>query len=522
MPFYRQSPILGLTRLRQLQSPTFKWMWIAKTPFLMPLFARFQSRLYASFIGILFLCAYVLGVALLALQKALVWLDGQHPQLAFARQTVVRWLSLHPKSISLTLGSVLLAGGGGAFAIANFGPDISAQPVVTVTVPVAIAQLEEQAQMLDQVNMRLRRTDSTRSSDTPESLLRRLGMVDPEAANYLRKNPMAKQALKQSGRSVVAEADEQQRLLKLHVRWLNSESDTFFQRLVVNRTPQGLQATLETSPMNAAIRMTGGTVASSLYDAADEARLPDAVIGQLTQIFSSQIDFHRTLRKGARFSVVYEVLEADGEPVRTGRVLTAEFNNGNKSYQAVWHQEPGQKGDYYSLDGKSLSRAYLASPVAFSRKTSGFSMRLHPVLQTMKAHLGVDYAAPTGTPALSVGDGVVDFAGVQGGYGNMVIVRHGGNHSTVYAHLSRIHVQKGQTVQKGQAIGAVGSTGMSTGPHLHFEFRVNGTHVDPEKIIQQAQSTPLSPAGLARFKSTSATARAQLQAAALMREGAAQ
>ena len=149
-------------------------------------------------------------------------------------------------------------------------------------------------------------------------------------------------------------------------------------------------------------------------------------------------------------------------------------------------------------------------------------MRMHPVLQTMKAHLGVDYAAPTGTPALSIGDGVVDFAGVQGGYGNMVIVRHGGNHSTVYAHLSRIHVQKGQTVQKGQAIGAVGSTGLSTGPHLHFEFRVNGTHVDPEKIIQQAQSTPLSPAGMARFKSTSASARAQLQAAALMREGAAQ
>jgi hypothetical protein len=183
----------------------------------MLLFARFQSRLYASFIGILFLCAYVLGVALLAFQKALVWLDGQHPHLAFARQTLARWLSLHPKTISMTLGSVLLAGGGGAFAIANFGPDISAQPVVTVTVPVEIAKLEEQAQMLDQINMSLRRTDSTRSSDTPESLLRRLGMVDPEAANYLRKNPIAKQALKQSGRSVVAEADEQQRLLKK--RW---------------------------------------------------------------------------------------------------------------------------------------------------------------------------------------------------------------------------------------------------------------------------------------------------------------
>jgi murein DD-endopeptidase MepM/ murein hydrolase activator NlpD len=263
--------------------------------------------------------------------------------------------------------------------------------------------------------------------------------------------------------------------------------------------------------------MTGGTVASSLYDAADEARLPDAIVGQLTQIFSNQIDFHRTLRKGARFAVVYEVLEADGEPIRTGRVLTAEFNNGNKSYEAVWHEEPGQKGNYYSLEGKTLSRTYLASPVAFSRTTSGFAMRLHPIFQTMKAHLGVDYAAPTGTPAMTVGDGVVEFAGVQGGYGNTVIVRHGNNHSTVYAHLSRIQVRQGQTVQKGQTIGAVGSTGWSTGPHLHFEFRVNGTHVDPQKVIQQAQSVPLSPTAMAEFKTAAAQARLQLQAVAQMR-----
>lgn len=488
----------------------------------MQFFALIQSRLVSLFVGFLFLCTAVLGAVLMAVQRTLAWLDGQHPQLTQALQATARWLARHPKTISATLASVLLAGGGGAFAIANLGPDIAEQPVVTVTVPVEIAKLEEQAQSLDLIQMSLMRTDSTRASDTPESLLRRLGLVDPEAAAYLRKNPLTKQALKQGGRSVVAEADSQQRLLKLNVRWLNNETDTFFQRLAIQRTADGLQAALETSPMNTSLRMTGGTVASSLYDAADEARLPDAVISQLTQIFSNQIDFHRTLRKGARFSVVYEVLEADGEPVRTGRVLTAEFNNGNKTYEAVWHQEPGQKGNYYSMDGKSLSRTYLASPVAFSRKTSGFAMRLHPIFQTMKAHLGVDYAAPTGTPAQTVGDGVVEFAGVQGGYGNTVIVRHGNNHSTVYAHLSRIQVRKGQTVQKGQTIGAVGSTGWSTGPHLHFEFRVNGTHVDPQKVIQQAQSVPLSPAAMSRFKVVAEQARAQLLAAAQMREVTAQ
>jgi murein DD-endopeptidase MepM/ murein hydrolase activator NlpD len=145
-------------------------------------------------------------------------------------------------------------------------------------------------------------------------------------------------------------------------------------------------------------------------------------------------------------------------------------------------------------------------------------MRLHPIFQTLQKHNGVDYAAPVGTPAMSVGDGVVDFAGVQNGFGNVVIVRHSTNHSTVYAHLSRINVSKGQAIQKGQAVGAVGTTGWSTGPHLHFEFRVNGVHVDPQSVIQQAQSNPVSPVAMARFNASVKYAKSQLQAAALMRD----
>ena len=484
----------------------------------MPFFVALQSRLASLLIGILFLCTAVLGALLVGAQRVLGWLDGQHPVLTAGSKALTRWLARHPKAISASLASLLLAGGGGAFAIANLGPDIADQPVVTITVPVAIAKLEEQVQSLDTVNLNLKRSDTTRASDTPESLLRRLGLVDAEAAVFLRNNPLAKQALRQAGRAVTAEADSQQRLIALHVRWLNKESDTYFQRLAIQRSDKGLQAALETSPMNTSIRMTGGTVTRSLYDAADEARLPDVVINQLTQIFSNQIDFHRTLRKGARFSVVYEVLEADGEPVRTGRVLTAEFNNGNNTYEAVWFQEPGHKGNYYSLEGKSLSRAYLASPVPFSRQTSGFTMRLHPIFKTQQAHRGVDYAAPTGTPAQSVGDGTVIFAGVQGGYGNVVEIRHGSGHTTLYAHLSKIHVRKGQTVQKGQTIGAVGSTGWSTGPHLHFEFRVNGVHVDPQKVIQQAQALPIAPGALPRFNAQVNQAKTQLLAAAQMRE----
>ncbi|PUE50766.1 peptidase M23 [Limnohabitans sp. 2KL-1] len=488
----------------------------------MSIISFIQSKLMSLLMGFMFLCTAVLGTLLLITQRALDWLDGQHPQVNHWVQASSSWLMRHPKTISATLASLLLAGAGGAFAIANLGPDIADQPVVSIATPVEINHLESQAKALDLIEMQLTRTDSTRSADTPESLLRRLGLVDPESAAFLRKHPLAKLALQQAGRAVSAEADNQLQLRTLTVRWLKSENDAFFQRLVIKRTDKGLQAALETSPMNTSIRVTGGTVSRSLYDAADEARLPDAVINQLAQIFSNQIDFHRTLRKGARFSVVYEVLEADGEPLRTGRVLSAEFNNDNQQYEAVWFQEPGQKGNYYDMEGKSLSRAYLAAPVAFSRKTSGFSMRLHPIFQTMRAHQGVDYAAPTGTPAQTVGDGVIEFAGVQGGFGNMVIVNHGGNHSTVYAHLSRIQVRKGQTVQKGQVVGAVGSTGWSTGPHLHFEFRVNGAHVDPQKIIQQAQSDPISPAAKARFNSMVAQARTKLQAAAQMRESSIQ
>ena len=478
----------------------------------------FKTQLSALLIKLMLQGTLALGTSLSVAQRALQWLDGQHPQLAQGLHALQAWVLRHPKTISTTLGSVLLATGAGAFAIANLGPDISDLPVVSVSTPVEIARLAEQAQAIEQNELNLTRSDLTRSSDTPESLLRRMGVVDTQAAAFLRNNPLAKQALQRSGRTVSADVNNQKQLRQLSVRWLRNETDTAFQRLVVQRTAEGFQAVQTSSAMNTSVRMTGGTVASSLYAAADEARLPDAIINQLADIFSSQIDFHRTLRKGARFSVVYEVLESDGEPIRTGRVLSAEFNNDNKVYQAIWFQEAGQKGSYYAMDGKSLRRAYLAAPVAFSRKTSGMGMRLHPIFQTLQKHNGVDYAAPTVTPAMSVGDGVVDFAGVQGGFGNVVIVRHTANHSTVYAHLSRINVNKGQAIQKGQAIGAVGTTGWSTGPHLHFEFRINGVHVDPQSVIQQAQATPVSPSAMARFNASVKYAKSQLQAAALMRD----
>ena len=427
------------------------------------------------------------------------------------------FLLAHQRQCMAAMALVLLGGGGGAFALANLGPDPSLLPVQIVATPVTPLPLAEQAAALDMHDLRLFRSEVTRSADTPESLLRRLGIVDPEAVSFLRKNAMVKDALGRSGRNISAQANERQQLLSLTTRWLRSESDTVFQRLTIQRGEKGLTAIRETAPLVANLQYSGAVVDTSLFAAADEARIPDSVTSQLSDIFSAQIDFHRSLRKGSRFSVVYEALEADGEPLRTGKVLSAEMVNGGKSFQAVWFQEPGQKGDYYSLDGKSLKNTFLAAPVRFSRMSSGFGMRIHPLFQTARPHLGVDYAAPTGTPALSVADGVVEFAGHQSGYGNVVIVKHSPSQSTFYAHLSRIQVTKGKAVKQGEAVGAVGSTGWATGPHLHFEFRINGQHVDPLTLAKQTAG-PSSVASRPGFNQTASLARTQLAFAGQLRE----
>ena len=436
-------------------------------------------------------------------------------------QTLRAFVARHPKHLTAALALVLLGGGGGAFAVANLGPDASNLPVRILVENLETPNLEQQVAELEQKTLKLYRNDITRGSDTAESLLRRLGLFDSAAAAYIRQTPEVRQALlNRSGRNVSVEANEQQQLITLTTRWLRNENDTQFQRMVITRNDQNnFSVRTDTAPLTASVRMAGGTVASSLYAASDEARLPDSVTRQLADVFSGQIDFHRALRKGAVFSVVYETLEAEGEPLRTGRLLSAEIINDKKTYDAVWFQEPGQKGAYYTMGGDSLRRAFLASPMPYSRRTSGFGMREHPILQTMRAHMGVDYAAPVGTPVIAVADGVVAESSFQGGYGNMVVIQHNANQSTAYAHLSRMNVRKGQTIKQGDVVGAVGSTGLSTGPHLHFEFRINGRHVDPLTLAQQGSAEPVSSALRPQFNQRAQYARSQLMAAAQMRQG---
>jgi len=273
--------------------------------------------------------------------------------------------------------------------------------------------------------------------------------------------------------------------------------------------------------LQAQVVLGSGTIRTSLFAATDDANIPDAIASQMADMFSGDIDFHRELRKGDRFSVVYEALTADGEPITwdggVGRLLAGEFTNNGRTYNAVWFKDQASgKASFYGFDGQSKRRAFLASPMEFSRITSGFAMRFHPILNTWRQHNGVDYGAPTGTAVRSVGDGTVEMAGWQNGFGNVVKIRHGGNRETVYAHLSNIDVKKGQRIEQGQRVGAVGMTGWATGPHLHFEFHAGGRLMDPRSIARASEAVTLPHYAKAQFQQVVASVKTQLSVAETM------
>jgi murein DD-endopeptidase MepM/ murein hydrolase activator NlpD len=433
-------------------------------------------------------------------------------------------LSRHPRRIMGGVGVLLLGTGVTAFGIAPLAPDASDLPVRQVIEALDTnALIQSHAASLEAAPaLVLFRSESTRRDDTAQSLLQRLGVNDTQAQAFLRNDPVARQLINgRAGRLVSVETSDRQALLRLTARWLASDEGSFT-RLVVEQTPSGFKSRLEQAPLTASPRLASGVIRSSLFAATDEAGIPDAVAIQLAEMFASNIDFRRDLRQGDRFSVVYESLEADGESLRTGRVLSAEFVNDSREHEAVWFEDAGHKGGYYDFNGQSARRYYLSSPLEFSRVSSGYGMRFHPLSGARKAHMGVDYAAPTGTPVRTIGDGVVEFAGVQRGYGNVIYVRHRNNQMTVYAHLSRIAVRDGQRVSQGDFIGNVGSTGASTGPHLHLEFRDNGVHVDPLEIARQSESIPVPAELRQRFEAVAQMQRLQLDAAASVQQASAE
>lgn len=433
-----------------------------------------------------------------------------------AFERVVVSLKKHSKQVSALVTVLMLGGAGGAYALASLTPDPSLIPVRHVVQTVEHVQLDS-SQASDLAPLNLYRSDVTLANDTVDSLLKRLGVDDVQAGAFMRTDKLVRQELlNRSGRSVTAQTLQDHSLTKLQARWSHDDSDQF-SRLVIEKSADGFNARIESAPVEITTSLASGTITSSLFAATDDAGLPDALAVQIAEIFSGDIDFRRSLRKGDRFSVVYEAVQGDGETLRTGRVLSAEFVNKDKVFQAMWFQAPGtdaKKGGYYDLQGQSLSHAFLSSPLRFSRVSSGFSMRFHPILKQWRRHLGTDFAAPRGTPARTVGDGVVEFAGAQNGYGNVVIMRHRDNIQTVYAHLSKVLVRRGQQVNQGENVGLVGSTGWATGPHLHFEIRVNGVQKNPMTMAQRSQTIPIPASAQGQFQELAAHVRSELQAAA--------
>lgn len=351
------------------------------------------------------------------------------------------------------------------------------------------------------------RTERLQRGDTIAEILRRLNVDDMAASAYLRKDQTAQSLSRLSaGKDIQAESYTDGSLVSLRY-FDNSNNQVIIEKLNDKFVTRTLTAQIEKR-----ILMRTGEIASTLFGATDNAGISDAAATQLADIFSGDIDFHRDLRKGDQFSVIYEMTYRNGEPISTGKVLAAEFINQGHQYRALYYELNKNIGSYFSPDGKSMRKAFLRSPLEFSRVSSGFKLsRFHPVLNKWRAHKGVDYAAAIGTKVKVTADGTVDFVGTQGGYGNVVIVNHQGRYTTVYGHLSRFAsgLRRGQRVAQGEIIAYVGQTGLASGPHLHYEFKINGQHHDPLRVALP-DARPISTIQKALFQSTTSSINEQL------------
>ena len=338
-------------------------------------------------------------------------------------------------------------------------------------------------------DVRFSAQDRVLQGDTVAAALARLDVRDPRALDFLRGDATARQIFRQfvPGRMLQADRDEDGNLLALRYG-LGGTSV-----LEVSKSAEGFSAQVRTATTTLQSQYRTGTIRSSLFAATDAAGIPDAIATQLARIFSTDIDFHTDLRQGDTFAVIYEMAFDGATPVESGRILAAEFINRGHRYSAVLFPDEEGIDTYYELDGSNRNKSFLRSPIEFSRVSSGFGGRIHPIAGQWRAHNGVDFAAPTGTRVLAAADGVVMFAGWKNGYGNTLEIKHGGSITTLYAHLSRFasSVRVGMRVRQGEAIGFVGATGWATGPHLHYEFKVAGMHQDPMKVaLPRAKSVP--------------------------------
>ena len=366
--------------------------------------------------------------------------------------------------------------------------------------PVSVSHTEDKFANWESVKVK--------SGDSLSALFDRANIKADQLVEFMQLKNATKHLLKiHPGETIKLNSNNEGILTGLHY------DINFSQSLLVERIDDSLQTTTIEHTIDARPRHTTGVINDSLFMAAQKAGLNDNMTMELAAIFGWDIDFVLDIRKGDSFTVIFEEIFKNGQKVKNGNILTAEFINRGKSYRAVRYEDPKtHKTGYYTADGKNMRKAFLRSPVKFSHISSRFTTkRYHPVLHKFRSHKGVDYAARRKTPVRSSGEGKIVYRGKKGGYGNVVIVQHGSRYSTLYAHLSKFNrkARRGRRVKQGQVIGYVGSTGLATGPHLHYEFRVNGVHRNP-LTVRFPSAKAISKQHLTSFKENTAHLFAQL------------
>ncbi|MEI7574484.1 MAG: M23 family metallopeptidase [Methylotenera sp.] len=397
----------------------------------------------------------------------------------------------------------------GIYTAFGLAPQAIVGNIATVTQVEEIALDNTQNTLANVAVQHFWNKEHIRRDDTLNNLLSRLNIHNQDAIDFIRKDVMANEiaASLKPGHTIEAQTDSDGNLIALAYQL---DTDLFIN---VEQTSSGYSASkvlhkLENRPI-----LKSAIIKSSLFGATDDANIPDDIAIQVAEMFESEIDFNSDLRHGDHFNVIYEGSYDQGELVKTGDVLAAEFVNNGKTFQAIGYRDASGQMLYYTPEGKSLHKSFLRSPLEFTRVSSGFSLaRFHPILQHMKAHQGTDMAAPIGTRIRASGDATVDFVGQKGGYGNVIVLKHDNGITTVYGHLSRFAdgLRRGKKITQGDIIGFVGMTGLSTGPHLHYEFLVKGQHRDP-MTVSLPKANPIAMENKPAFDAISNLSIAQLK-----------
>ena len=390
-------------------------------------------------------------------------------------------------ALGVTTGGLLVAAG----AFAMVAPDRAVVPTQTlvsdrlvIELPAISASASQDQQQEYFVETRIQ------SGDTVASILSRLGIQEQGFMAFVSSDPITRKAAHRlvPGRIVAAALDHEggmKWIRYFHTPGTENKGQYQTEFLQITKTDERSFVAEEiVADTESQMHLAAGMIRSSLFGATDAAGVPDAITLQMAEILGGRIDFLRDIRRGDEFRVLYETRTYEGRPAGSGRVLAVQFINNGKLLEGMWFSPDGERSGYYDSEGRSIKAAFLRNPIQFTRISSNFGMRQHPIHRNWRAHNGVDFAAPTGTPIRASGDGVVEFIGSRGGFGKLIVLRHANNIKTLYAHQSRFArgLKRGDRVAQGEVIGYVGMTGWATGPHLHYEFHINDKPVDPMGI----------------------------------------